>query len=84
MIKHGWLSMIATRGYNTPECFMFLGVKFSDSPNGLAAVNKVPGFGWMQIIFIADVIVGKFVQAGLAGLHLSHAKSIWLEGHHIL
>ena len=50
--------MIATRGYNTPEHLVFLGVKFSDIPNSLAAVNKVPGFGSMQFIFLADVTVG--------------------------
>ena len=53
--------MIATRCYNAPEHFMFLGVKFSDIPNSLAAVNKVPGSGWMQIIFLADVIVGAWL-----------------------
>ena len=38
-----------------------LGIRLFDIPYGLAAVSKVQGLGWMQIIFFADVIVGKFV-----------------------
>ena len=34
------------------------GIMFLDTPNGLAAASKGPGLGWMQIIFVADVIEG--------------------------
>lgn len=44
-------------GYITPEYFKFpgelspkLGLKFADIPNGLAAISKVPGQGWAQIV----------------------------------
>jgi hypothetical protein len=54
-------------GYIAPQYFKFpgdlspsLGLKFSDVPNGLAALSKVPGIGWVQIIFFAGVIEGKF------------------------
>jgi len=57
-IKHGRISMLATMGYITPELTgKFPGylspsneIKFEDVPNGLAAISKVPGFGWFQIV----------------------------------
>eukprot|EP00420_Gonyaulax_spinifera_P034835 CAMPEP_0197888554 /NCGR_PEP_ID=MMETSP1439-20131203/22045_1 /TAXON_ID=66791 /ORGANISM="Gonyaulax spinifera, Strain CCMP409" /LENGTH=812 /DNA_ID=CAMNT_0043508471 /DNA_START=95 /DNA_END=2533 /DNA_ORIENTATION=+ len=57
-IKHGRISMLATMGYITPELTgKFPGylsysanLKFEDVPNGLAAISKVPGFGWLQIV----------------------------------
>merc|ERR1719188_1650042 len=49
--------MYACIGYIVPEYAKFPGVispsaglKFADIPNGLAALNKVPGFGWAQIV----------------------------------
>merc|ERR1712241_1515691 len=57
-IKHGRISMLATMGYITPELTgkipgylsPSLDLKFEDVPNGLAAISKVPGAGWAQII----------------------------------
>jgi len=57
-IKHGRISMLATMGYITPELTgkfsgylsPSAGLKFSDIPNGLAAVSKVPAVGWLQIV----------------------------------
>merc|ERR1712048_1428196 len=56
-IKHGRVSMYACIGYIVPEYAKFPGVispseglKFADIPNGLAALNKVPGSGWAQIV----------------------------------
>jgi len=57
-IKHGRISMLATMGYMTPELTgKFPGylspyddIKFADIPNGLAAISKVPAFGWLQIV----------------------------------
>merc|ERR1719387_2927605 len=56
-IKHGRVSMWACLGYIVPEYFKWPGyvspsegVSFSDVPNGLAALSKVPAFGWVQII----------------------------------
>merc|ERR1719464_1232346 len=57
-IKHGRISMLATMGYITPELTgkipgylsPSLDLKFEDVPNGLAAISKVPGAGWIQII----------------------------------
>jgi len=56
-IKHGRISMLATMGYITPELVgkfpgylsPYYGLKFEDVPNGLAAISKVPFFGWLQI-----------------------------------
>jgi len=55
-LKHGRISMLACIGYIVPEYFKFpgylspkLGLEFSDIPNGLAALTKVPGVGWGQI-----------------------------------
>eukprot|EP00439_Symbiodinium_sp_Y106_P074373 s1121_g14.t1 len=54
-LKHGRVSMLACTGYIFQEFFRFPGylspsseIKFSDVPNGLAAVTKVPAVGWFQ------------------------------------
>merc|ERR1712223_1676186 len=57
-IKHGRICMLATMGYITPELTgkfpgylsNSLDLKFEDIPNGLAAISKVPGAGWLQIV----------------------------------
>merc|ERR1712203_687630 len=57
-IKHGRVSMLATMGYITPEIAgKWPGyispsseLRFEDIPNGLAAISKVPGPGWPQIV----------------------------------
>jgi len=56
-IKHGRISMLATMGYITQQLIRFPGylsfsggVKFSDVPNGLGAISKVPAAGWFQIV----------------------------------
>merc|ERR1712183_1138985 len=58
-VKHGRISMLATMGYITPELTgkfpgylsKTAGIKFADIPNGLGALSKVPGAGWLQIFF---------------------------------
>jgi len=62
-IKHGRICMYATIGYMAPEYYKFPGylspsaeLKFSDVPNGLAALSKVPLLGWLQIFAFAGVI----------------------------
>jgi len=53
--------MLATMGYITPELTgkfpgylsPAAGLKFEDIPNGLAAISKVPGVGWVQIVLYA-------------------------------
>ena len=69
-IKHGRVAMYATMGYIVPEYFKWpgylspsMGLKFSDVPNGLAAITKVPGNGWAQIVAFAgyyELFVYKF------------------------
>jgi len=57
-LKHGRVSMLAAMGYMTPEITgKFPGylspsmkLQFTDIPNGLAALSKVPAVGWVQII----------------------------------
>merc|ERR1719264_2335130 len=57
-IKHGRVAMLATMGYITPELVgkwpgylsPSKSLAFEDIPNGLAAVSKVPAFGWAQIV----------------------------------
>jgi len=62
-IKHGRVAMFAVIGYIVPEYFKFpgelapsLGLKFSDVPNGLAAISKVPQAGWAQILAFAGFL----------------------------
>jgi hypothetical protein len=62
-IKHGRICMYATIGYMVPEYYKWpgylspsQGIKFSDVPNGLAALTKVPIEGWLQIVFFAGSV----------------------------
>lgn len=60
-IKNGRVAMFAAMGYIAPEYFRWPGylspsegIKFTDVPNGVAALSKVPAEGWAQIgCFIA-------------------------------
>merc|ERR1719458_1929146 len=63
---HGRVSMLACMGYITPEYTKFPGflspsqsLKFSDIPNGLAAISKVPALVWVQILCFAGFIEGR-------------------------
>jgi len=62
-IKHGRVSMWACLGYITPEYFKWpgycspsKGLEFAEIPNGLAALSKVPGAGWVQIFLFCGLI----------------------------
>merc|ERR1719401_675534 len=69
-IKHGRVSMFACLGYIVPEYFKWPGycspsakLAFSDIPNGLGALSKVPGAGWAQMFLFGGVIeTGLYVQ----------------------
>ena len=56
-LKHGRVAMLAVIGYVTQEVARFpgaidlAGTKFTDIPNGVAALSAVPAFGWIQILF---------------------------------
>merc|ERR1711920_688693 len=59
-LKHGRVSMWGAMGYIAPEYFKWpgylppsAGIKFTDVPNGLAALSKVPTAGWLQIVLFA-------------------------------
>merc|ERR1712086_598486 len=68
-IKHGRVSMFACIGYIVPEYFKIpgdlspsQGVTFSDVPNGLGALSKVPPAGFAQIFLFAgfnELVVNK-------------------------
>eukprot|EP00413_Alexandrium_margalefii_P010915 CAMPEP_0204531620 /NCGR_PEP_ID=MMETSP0661-20131031/11268_1 /ASSEMBLY_ACC=CAM_ASM_000606 /TAXON_ID=109239 /ORGANISM="Alexandrium margalefi, Strain AMGDE01CS-322" /LENGTH=242 /DNA_ID=CAMNT_0051537787 /DNA_START=93 /DNA_END=818 /DNA_ORIENTATION=+ len=69
-LKNGRVAMIACMGYIAPEAgpkfpgylAPSMDLKFSDVPNGLAALSKVPAAGWMQIIaFIGLIEKGFYV-----------------------
>jgi len=63
-IKHGRVSMYACIGYLVPESIGKFpgylspseGIKFSDVPNGLGALSKVPAAGWAQIVLFCGLI----------------------------
>jgi len=61
-LKHGRVSMYACIGYIVPEYYKFpgylspsQGLKFADIPNGLSALEKVPGTGILQWILFCGV-----------------------------
>nr|AKR52924.1 chloroplast fucoxanthin chlorophyll A/C protein [Polykrikos lebourae] len=86
-IKNGRVAMLACMGYIAPEFSRFPGycspsyaLKFTDIPNGIAALYKLPFEGWIQIgVFIgflelfpfwqfADRAPGDFKGAGRLGI----------------
>merc|ERR1719311_569726 len=74
-IKHGRVSMLACIGYIVPEYFRWPGmlspsegISFTDVPNGLGALAKVPVAGWAQIFaFAGSVELGLFKPTGEPG-----------------
>merc|ERR1712217_743001 len=69
-LKHGRVSMLACLGYIVPEFYKFpgycspsSGLAFADVPNGLAALSKVPGFGWLQMIAFVGAMERGFLKA---------------------
>merc|ERR1712232_1174062 len=74
-IKHGRVCMLATIGYMVPEYVKLPGylspsteLQFSDVPNGLGALSKVPTAGWAQILAFAGAIeLGYNKQTGEPG-----------------
>jgi len=67
-IKHGRVAMLAAMGYITPEYFRFPGyvgdeIGFSDIPNGLAALGKVPAGGWLQIFLFIGLMDTAWIPA---------------------
>jgi len=66
-IKHGRVSMLACIGFIVPEYFKWpgyvspsLGLKFTDVPNGLGALSKIPLEGLLQIGLFAGHYEGFF------------------------
>lgn len=53
--------MLAVVGYVVPECFRFRGeiypgLEFKDVPNGLAAINAIPGAFWIVLFFCIGAV----------------------------
>ncbi|CAE7948601.1 FCPF [Symbiodinium sp. KB8] len=86
-LKNGRVALLATMGYIVPEYFRFpgycspsAGLKFTDIPNGLAALSKVPGAGWTQIFLFLGLVEkglytydptrepGNYANAGVLGV----------------
>merc|ERR1712060_311707 len=62
-LKHGRVSMYACIGYFVPEYAHWpgdlspsQGIKFTDVPNGLGALSKVPLAGWAQIVLFCGIV----------------------------
>merc|ERR1712207_23142 len=62
-IKHGRVSMFACLGYIVPEYVKWPGycspsakIAFTDIPNGLGALSKVPGAGWVQMFLFCGLV----------------------------
>merc|ERR1719191_1031247 len=70
--KHGRIAMIATIGYVFPEKIGTFGdlklsfsegVKFSDVPNGVQALFKIPTLGLLQILLLIGILETQFPNA---------------------
>jgi len=91
--------MFACIGYIIPEYYKFpgyispsMGVKFSDVPNGLAAISKVPALGWAQWFVFCGLVdfglyradpsraPGDYEQAGVLGVPNASGPMSDVEG----
>jgi hypothetical protein len=80
-MKHGRVAQLAVLGYIVPEVFRWPGeiapgLKFADIPSGVAAINAIPAFGWIQIAFL----VGAVDYYGVLGNFPSGKKIIANKG----
>jgi len=60
-LKHGRVAQLAVIGYIAPEIFRWpgeiaYGLKFEDIPNGVAAIDAIPAFGWVQMAFAIGAV----------------------------
>jgi len=60
-LKHGRVAQLAVIGYIVPEVFRWPGeiapgIPFADIPHGVAAINAIPPFGWIQMIFAIGAV----------------------------
>lgn len=60
-LKHGRVAQLAVIGYIVPEIFRWPGeiapgISFASIPNGISAIEAVPGFGWLQIFFLIGAV----------------------------
>lgn len=77
-LKHGRVAQLCVLGYIAPEIFRWpgqiaIGVPFADIPNGVAALDAIPTFGWFQMIFFIGAVdywgfLGDFEQGKGAGI----------------
>merc|ERR1712039_75214 len=98
-LKHGRVSMIAALGFIVPEYVRLpgfispsLGLKFSDVPNGLAAISKVPALGWAQWFVFCGLVdfglyradpsrdPGDYENAGILGVPNASGPMFDAEG----
>merc|ERR1712176_589136 len=80
-LKHGRVSMYACIGYFVPEYTKFggylspsMGIKFSDVPNGLGALSKVPVAGWAQIVAFCGLIENTGFFQGKLNAELANGR----------
>merc|ERR1712048_595050 len=69
-LKHGRIAMFATIGYIVPEYFKWpglcaptSGLTFTDIPNGLVALEKLPLNGWLQIVLFLGFMETSYYNA---------------------
>merc|ERR1711976_255993 len=98
-LKHGRVSMFATMGYIVPEYFKFPGylspsaeLQFTDVPNGLSAISKVPALGWAQWFVFCGLVdfglyradpsrdPGDYENAGILGVPNASGPMSDVEG----
>jgi len=61
-LKHGRIAQLAIVGYVVPEIYRWpgniaSGIPFASIPHGVAAIDAIPAFGWIQMIFAIGAVV---------------------------
>ena len=90
-LKHGRIAQLAVVGYIVPEIFRWPGeiahgISFADIPHGVAAIDAIPAFGWVQMIFfigmvdyygfLGDFDSGKKLASGSDSLEVAQTKEL--------
>jgi len=60
-LKHGRVAQLAVIGYIVPEVYRWPGeiahgLPFADIPHGVAAIDAIPAFGWVQMAFAIGAV----------------------------
>ena len=85
-IKHGRISMLAVVGYlvqesgvRLPGTIDYSGLKFTDIPNGFAALSAIPTGGILQLLFFIGLLESSVMKDITGGEHIGDFRNDFID-----